>query len=138
MTVRRDLEWLALNRVFAWRNNTGAGWLIPANVAKKRKLRLPPEAIWIEFGKVGSGDSIGLTRYGRHLEVENKQGGGRQSPGQKTHQKMVEENGGLYFVSRDAGDLEGNRGAIVGEADEVRAYIRWLEGYLDRLERGGG
>jgi hypothetical protein len=89
--VTQCLEWLALRRVFAWRNNTGACKL---------------DGRWIRYGHPGSGDILGILPSGLFLSVECKAPAGRQSKQQKLFQKMIERNGGVYILARSAGELE--------------------------------
>ena len=94
--VREACEWLALNRYFAWPNQTGA---------TKTGGR------FIRYGKPGSGDIIAVLPGGRHAEFEAKTGGGTQRKSQRTHQKMVEAQGGFYLVFRSVDDLAVRLGA---------------------------
>ncbi|WP_435008011.1 VRR-NUC domain-containing protein [Tundrisphaera lichenicola] len=89
--VAQCLEWLALRRIFAWRNNTGACKL---------------DGRWIRYGHPGSGDILGVLPNGLFLSVECKTPAGRQSKQQKLFQTMIEKNGGVYVVARSAADLE--------------------------------
>lgn len=92
VVVAQCLEWLALHRIFAWRNNTGS--------------YKTPEGRFIRYGHVGSADILGLLPDGRFLAVECKAATGKQSKAQKTFQQMVERNGGAYIVARSTADLE--------------------------------
>jgi hypothetical protein len=94
------LEWLALHRIFAWRNNTGA---------------VKVDGRWIRYGQPGSGDILGILphdanngtfRRGSLLSVECKTPLGRQSKQQKLFQTMIEQSGGCYLLVRSARDLE--------------------------------
>jgi hypothetical protein len=89
--VAQCLEWLALHRVFAWRNNTGAGRI---------------DGRWIRYGHPGSGDILGILPSGLFLSVECKTPTGRQAKQQKLFQKMIERNCGVYILARNAADLE--------------------------------
>ena len=91
LVVAQCLEWLALRRIFAWRNNTGA---------------YKADGRWIRYGHPGSGDILGLLPDGRFLSVECKTEAGRQSKTQKLFQKMIERNGGVYLLARSTADLE--------------------------------
>lgn len=42
-----------------------------------------------------------LCIHGRYIEIELKTEVGRQSPGQKEHQKTIENAGGLYYLVRN-------------------------------------
>jgi hypothetical protein len=91
--VREACEWLAMNRIFAWPNQTGAAKI---------------DGRFVQYGKLGSGDIIAvLPPHGRHAEFEAKTGQGRQRRGQKEHQRVVEAQGGCYLVFRSVEDLAG-------------------------------
>lgn len=70
---------------FGWPNNTGA-----LRVGKR----------FIRFGLTGSGDWIGITTDGKLLAFECKTGKGKQTPGQKAFQSVVEAYGGRYYEVR--------------------------------------
>ena len=89
--VAQCLEWLALRRIFAWRNNTGSATV---------------DGRFIRYGHPGSGDILGVLPDGRFLSVECKTATGRQSKAQKLFQKMVESRGGVYVLARSSDDLE--------------------------------
>lgn len=89
--VTQCLEWLALRRVFAYRNNTGA---------------VKIDGRWIRYGHPGSGDIIGLLPDGRFLSVECKTATGKQSNAQKQFQEIIERNSGVYVLARSTSDLE--------------------------------
>lgn len=91
--VAQCLEWLALHRIFAWRNNTGS--------------YKTPEGRFIRYGHVGSADILGILPDGRFLAVECKTPEGRQRKQQKVFQSMIERNGGVYVIARSTADLEG-------------------------------
>jgi hypothetical protein len=91
--VSACLDWLAKNRIMAWRNNTGA-----AKIGDH----------YVSFGSKGSSDIVGVLSSGRFLAIECKFGKGRQSPEQKTFQKMIEKNNGLYILAYSVDDLERN------------------------------
>lgn len=89
--VRDACEWLAMNRIFAWPNQTGAAKI---------------DGRFVHYGKLGSGDILAvLPPNGRHAEFEAKTGQGRQQKGQKEHQRMIASQGGLYLVFRSVNDL---------------------------------
>lgn len=96
------LEWLALRRVFCWRNNTGC-------------YRTATGA-FVRYGHPGSGDILGLLPDGRFLSVECKTATGTQRKNQRLFQKMVEKNGGVYVVARGTTDLERAIGQLPGLA----------------------
>lgn len=98
------LEWLALRRVMAWRNNTGS--------------YKTPEGRFVRYGHVGSADIIGVLPFGgpawsrgAFLAVECKGRAGTQSKPQKLFQAFVERSGGVYVLARSADDLAARLGA---------------------------
>jgi hypothetical protein len=92
--VAQCLEWLALHRIRAWRNNTGA---------------VKIDGRWIKYGHPGSGDIMGvIAPVGIHLEVECKTASGKQSRIQILRQRLITEDGGIYILSRNSQDLERN------------------------------
>ena len=90
--VAQCLEWLAIHRIFAWRNNTGA--------------HRTEAGGWVAYGHKGSGDILGLLPSGLFLSVECKTPIGTQSKVQKLFQSMIERNNGVYILARSAADLE--------------------------------
>lgn len=90
--VLRDvLAYLALARVPAWRNNTGA-----ARYGKRL----------VRFGVAGMPDVVGILPGGRFLGCEVKRpGGGRLSDAQAACLDAVREAGGLGLVVRSVDDL---------------------------------
>jgi hypothetical protein len=71
-----------------WRSNTGAA-------------RTPKG--FVRFGVAGQADVTGCVR-GRRVEIEVKSPTGRQRPGQREFQRVVEAAGGVYLVARSAED----------------------------------
>lgn len=90
-TQRAILDFLRLNGIFCWRNNTGG-------FVDKRDH-------FYQFGKVGSGDILGLTKTGRFFSIEVK------APGKKPTDKQIEfinsvnASGGLAFVAHSLDDV---------------------------------
>jgi hypothetical protein len=78
----------------AWRNETGT-----ARSFDNERV--------IKFGFKGSSDIIGITRSGKFLAVEIKTGKDDLRPEQKVFKKVIEENGGRYFLIRSENDIEG-------------------------------
>jgi hypothetical protein len=66
--------WLLAHRVFCWPNRTGQ-----YKASYRRKKDAQDVNYTIPYGKKGAGDIIGLTRSGRHIEVECKHSEGRAS-----------------------------------------------------------
>src|SRR4051812_17010750 len=91
--VRECCEELALMGYVAWPNRTGATKI---------------DGRFIRFGKYGSGDIIAILPtmingklYGLHGEIECKTGAAVQKKHQKTHMRIVRNNGGVYLVVRE-------------------------------------
>lgn len=93
LILAQCLEWLALHRIYAWRNNTGSCKI---------------DGRWIKYGHPGSGDILGILPSGAFLSVECKTPAGKQSKTQKLFQVMIERNNGVYILARSAEELEGN------------------------------
>ena len=84
------LQYLAYNRVFHWRNNTGA--------------MKTEHGGFIRFGAVGSPDIFAMKGgviYG--IEVKNEKG--KQSEDQKAFQFAFEASGGKYILARSIDDV---------------------------------
>lgn len=84
--VDKCLFFLGLNKIFAWQNNTGAAKIGNA---------------FVQFGKKGSSDIIGILPDGRFLGVEIKIGKDTQKSEQIIFQDRIERNGGIYILVRD-------------------------------------
>lgn len=90
--VHACLQWLAVSRIFAWRNNTGV-------------LR-SPRGQPVPFGFKGSSDILCiLPPHGRFLAVECKVGRGTLTVEQRAFLDEVNRAGGLGVVVRDLEDL---------------------------------
>lgn len=89
--VRALCEYLALRRVFHWRNNTGAFKAAHGG--------------FYRFGTPGSPD-IMVVKEGRFIGIEAKAGSGRLLHAQKEFQRLCEENGGVYIVAHSIEDLQ--------------------------------
>ena len=93
--VNRTLILLHSNKLGRfWKNNTGAVKTIKGHFQR--------------YGLKGSSDILGLSHLGQFVAVEIKTGTGRQSGDQKNFQRMVESNGGLYFIVRSEQDFYDN------------------------------
>lgn len=102
--VHACLKLLALHRVVAFRNNTGAR--TDTHKGKRRFTR---------FGIPGSPDIIGVLPGGRFLGVEVKLPGGTATAAQDAFLRVVNATGGLGCVVRSIADLEAflkNEGVI--------------------------
>ncbi len=88
------MEWLAWQRVFHWRNNTGA--MVSEYKGVKRFMR---------FGSVGSPDIFAM-RNGKCYGIEVKAEKGRQSDAQKEFQVRFEAAGGVYILAKGIDEVE--------------------------------
>lgn len=77
----------------AWQNDTGVARSMTGDRV-------------IKFGFKGSSDIIGITRTGKFLAVEIKTGKDDLRPEQKVFKKVIEENGGKYFMIRNEDEIE--------------------------------
>jgi len=84
------IKFLQTNNIYCWRNAN----LTRYDPKTKQYLSNPQH-------KSGLGDIVGLLPDGRHLEIEVKKKGGRQSPHQLIHQKRIEQNNGIYILAYD-------------------------------------
>jgi hypothetical protein len=75
-----------------WANNTGAVKTVKGHFQR--------------YGLKGSSDIIGLSKTGQFVGIEVKTGAGRQSGDQKNFQRMIESNGGMYFMVREESDMQ--------------------------------
>lgn len=87
---RAVLDYLALKRIFHWRNNSGA-------------LRTERGG-FIKFGAVGSPDIFAI-HNGVIYGFEIKDVKGRLSDGQKVFQEGMNKAGGQYIVVRSIDDV---------------------------------
>ena len=81
--VKAIMDYLSLEKIFAWRNNTGA--------FKTER------GDFMRFGSVGSPDIMFL-RNGYFYGLEVKVGKNKQSPAQEQWEIGCRKNGGMYFV----------------------------------------
>ncbi len=88
--VRTLLEFLALRRLFAWRNNSGGAMLKGDH--------------FVRFGKKGSGDIFVLAD--RFISIEAKMPGNKPTAAQCEWMDAVRKAGHLAFVIRSVEDLE--------------------------------
>lgn len=90
--LRGCLEYLRMNHIFCYRNNTGA-----VKIGKR----------FIRYGTPGSSDIIGILPDGRFLAVECKrEKGGRLSELQKAFLTAIQINGGVSIVARSVEELK--------------------------------
>lgn len=86
------MGWLALHKVFCWRNNTGSYKTDAGH--------------YVAYGLKGSADIIGMTSTGRFLAIEVKSSTGTLNPDQRLFRDAVMKNGGLYIVARSVDVLQ--------------------------------
>ena len=90
------LEYLALRKIFAWRNNSGAA----------KMMRKDGSQGFIRFGAIGSPDILAiLPPTGRLLAVECKSPTGRISPQQEAFGERIKAAGGVYVMARSIDDI---------------------------------
>ena len=76
------------------------------SVWRQNRATFQIEGRWVKCGMDGQADITGMMLDGRRLEVETKRRhGGRQSPGQKAFQAMIEASGGVYILAASVDDL---------------------------------
>ena len=93
--VKECLDYLAIRKIFAWRNNSGA----------TRPKRADGTTGFLRFGYVGSSDILGILPGGRFLAVECKAKGGKLSDAQQTFLTRITESGGLAIVAYSYADI---------------------------------
>lgn len=104
------VKWLFAHGVFCWVNRTGS---LPVP-AYQRKDGTWSENRRLPYGKKGSGDIIGCTRNGKHIEVEAKVDRDEQRHEQSDHEQRIKEKRGLYYVIYDVEELEQHKAEILG------------------------
>lgn len=90
VTQTAILQYLALKKIFSWRNNTGA--------IKTQEGR------FLRFGAVGSPD-IFAVRDGKVYGIEVKAASGKLSDMQKDWGDRFSQSGGVYIVARSIDDI---------------------------------
>jgi hypothetical protein len=88
-TQRSILEYLAVSRIFHWRNNTGA-------------FKTESGGFY-HFGTPGSPDIIAV-HEGRVYGIEVKGPNGKLRPAQEEFKVSLEKAGGIYIVARSTKD----------------------------------
>lgn len=89
-TQRAILDYLALKRIFHYRNNSGA-------FADKA-------GHFYRFGAVGSPDIVCVVD-GQYIGIEVKAPKGKQSDNQREFQRRLEAVGGRYILARSLDDV---------------------------------
>ena len=100
--VKAILDYLAANRIVAWRNNTGAA--------------MNPAGRLVRFGTPGMPDIAGVLPGGRALFLEVKGRHGRLNPHQQRMISWLLATGALVAVVRS---IEDTRGVLHGAGLEV-------------------
>lgn len=86
------IEYLTIvKRYYCWRNNTGG-------FRDKRDH-------FYQFGKVGSGDILGLDHSGRFFSIEVKAKGKNPTPAQEAFIRSINATKGVAFVARSIDDV---------------------------------
>lgn len=80
------INWLLLNQIYAWRNNTGMATY--ETKGKKRAVR---------YGKTGSADILGILPDGRFLAIEVKRPGNKPTELQQQFLDDIVDRGGVAF-----------------------------------------
>lgn len=93
---RQILDYLAANKIFAWKNHTG-GQYMPRN---ERFIPSPSKGASDIFGILNQGFA-----KGRFLAIEVKRPGGRVTQLQQNFIDNVNENGGYAFVAYSVDDV---------------------------------
>lgn len=60
---------------------------------------------WVPFGKVGSGDILGLTKEGKFFSIEVKRIGGHLTEHQEMFAKRIKDNNGIAMTAYSVDDL---------------------------------
>ena len=87
--MKAVFDYLVANRIFCWRNNSGA---------------FRTDKRFIHFCAAGSPDIIAVHR-GRFIGIECKGSKGRQTPQQKQFQEAIELSGGIYILAKSIDDV---------------------------------
>lgn len=96
-TQKVILEYLqGIKHYFCWRNNTGVMNTPSVGNAKSRFIR---------FGKVGSGDILGMTHSGRFFSVEVKRKGNKPTDFQMEFMNRVKQEGGIALIAYSLDDV---------------------------------
>lgn len=89
-TNRQYVAFLEANGCFVWRNNTGC---------------MKSGGRFVKFGKLGSGDVIGMTSTGRFISIENKSNGEPVSNSQAEFANWTRAKGGIALFVTGLDDL---------------------------------
>lgn len=125
--VKAILDYLTLKGHFVWRNNSGM---------VIRKASKPSQKDYaFSYGKVGSSDIIGVTKYGRFIAVEVKHGKNKPTEAQEMFIEDVTRRGGIGFVAWSLDDVRARDAEIDAEIMPVRRVGR-LEPVMEPEELG--
>ncbi len=89
------IDYLLLNQIFCWRNNTGVARYQDRN----------GESRFIKYGKVGSSDIIGILPDGRFLAIEVKAPGKEPTERQAEFLQSIAENNGVAIVATSLNEV---------------------------------
>lgn len=92
--LKQILEYLQAMGFFCWRNNTGA-----------QPMEYKGRSRFLRFGKVGSGDILGIMKDGRFFTIEVKRPGQKPTPAQVEFMDEVRRNGGIAVVATSVYDV---------------------------------
>lgn len=94
-TQKAILDYLALKKIFAWRNNTGAQIIRNADGSTR----------FLRFGKKGSADILGIMPDGKFLAIEVKGKKGVVSLDQTNFLVEIKRNNGVAMVAYSLDDV---------------------------------
>jgi len=90
------LRWLALNGIFAWKNQS-VGIYNPTRKVFMRKTNV--------HHIKGVSDILGILKDGRMLAIECKSKYGKPSPEQTLFIQKIRDNGGVAFIARSLDEV---------------------------------
>lgn len=90
------LNYLTMNGLYIWRNNSTAVFDASKKVFRKARSK---------HSINGSSDILGILPDGRFLAIEVKSATGRASPDQIKFINAINSNGGLAFIARSIDDV---------------------------------
>lgn len=93
------LQWLAIVKIFHYRQNTGA-----FRKDYTRKSDGVKKTSFIRFGTPGASDIVCVVK-GFYIAIEVKDHKGKQDPDQVEFQKALERSGGYYILARSLEDV---------------------------------
>lgn len=90
--VNACIRWLYVNKVFAWRNNSGS--------------YKSQTGTYVRYGFKGSPDIIGILPNGQFLGIEAKYGKNKLSEDQQAFKSKALANNAVYITAYSVDDLE--------------------------------